>query len=56
MFIEKDLQQIQERGSDATTVEEQVNYFINGFPFLHLSKAATVGDGIIRLTDEQIEK
>jgi len=56
MFIEKDLQQIQERGSDATVVEEQVHYFVNGFPFLHLSKAATVGDGIIRLSDEQIEQ
>ncbi|WP_254561399.1 DUF4301 family protein [Dyadobacter diqingensis] len=56
MFIEKDLQQIQGRGSDATVVEEQVNYFVNGFPFLHLSKAATVGDGIIRLTDAQIEE
>lgn len=56
MFIEKDLQQIQGRGSDATVVEEQVQYFVNGFPFLHLSKAATVGDGIIRLTDVQIEE
>lgn len=56
MFIEKDLQQIQGRGSDATVVEEQVNYFVNGFPFLHLSKAAMVGDGIIRLTDAQIEE
>lgn len=56
MFIEKDLQQIQGRGSDATVVEEQVQYFVNGFPFLHLSKAATVGDGIIRLTDAQIEE
>jgi hypothetical protein len=55
MFIEKDLQQIQGRGSDATVVEEQVQYFVNGFPFLHLSKAATVGDGIISLTDVQIE-
>jgi hypothetical protein len=54
MFIEKDLQQIQGRGSDPTVVEEQIQYFVNGFPFLHLSKAATVGDGIIRLTDEQI--
>ncbi|WAC10989.1 DUF4301 family protein [Dyadobacter pollutisoli] len=54
MFIEKDIVQINDRGSDIQVVEEQVRYFENGFPFLQLSKAATVGDGIIRLTDEQI--
>ncbi|MHA4737312.1 DUF4301 family protein [Dyadobacter sp. MSC1_007] len=54
MFIEKDIQQIKERGSELSTVEEQVRYFVKGFPFLQLSKAATVGDGIIRLTDDQI--
>ncbi|GGN07588.1 hypothetical protein GCM10010967_48910 [Dyadobacter beijingensis] len=54
MFIEKDIQQIKERGSDLSVVEEQVRYFEKGFPFLQLSKAATVGDGIIRLTDEEI--
>ncbi|MCE6990756.1 DUF4301 family protein [Dyadobacter sp. CY323] len=54
MFIDNDLTQIKERGSDINTVNEQVSYFKNGFPFLQLSKAATVGDGIIRLTDDQI--
>lgn len=56
MFIEKDIVQIGERGSDLATVKEQVKYFEDGFPFLHLSKAATVGDGIIRLTDSQISE
>ena len=56
MFIEKDIAQIKGRGSDASVVEEQIKYFENGFPFLQLSKAATVGDGIIRLTDEQIKE
>lgn len=54
MFIENDIQQIKERGSDLNVVEEQVRYFEKGFPFLQLSKAATVGDGIIRLTDDEI--
>ncbi|OJV18684.1 MAG: NAD metabolism ATPase/kinase [Dyadobacter sp. 50-39] len=56
MFIENDIQQIKERGSDLSVVEEQVRYFEQGFPFLQLSKAATVGDGIIRLTDDDIEQ
>jgi hypothetical protein len=56
MFNEKDIAQIEERGSDIRTVEEQVGYFVNGFPFLQLSKAATVGDGIIRLSEEEISQ
>ena len=56
MFIEKDIAQIKSRGSEASVVEEQIKYFENGFPFLQLSKAATVGDGILRLTDEQIKE
>jgi len=56
MFPEADLTQIAGRGSDPTVVEQQVKYFVDGFPFLQLSKAATVGDGIIRLTDEQIKE
>jgi hypothetical protein len=56
MFIENDVIQITHRGSDITVVEEQVKYFKDGFPFLQLSKAATVGDGIIRLDDARIEE
>ncbi|GAB3180254.1 DUF4301 family protein [Telluribacter humicola] len=56
MFNDDDLQLIKERGSDVALVEEQINYFIDGFPFLPLSKAATVGEGIIRLSDEQIQQ
>ncbi|MCE7044261.1 DUF4301 family protein [Dyadobacter sp. CY312] len=56
MFLEADLTRIKERGSDPTVVEQQIAYFVDGFPFLQLSKAATVGDGIISLTDEQIKE
>lgn len=56
MFIEADLTQIKSRGSDVSVVEQQIQYFIGGFPFLQLSKAATVGDGIIQLNDQQIQE
>ncbi|WP_215241007.1 DUF4301 family protein [Dyadobacter helix] len=56
MFNENDIKQISDRGSDAAIVHEQIKYFIDGFPFLQLSKAATIGDGIISLTAEQIEE
>jgi hypothetical protein len=56
MFLDADLTQIKERGSDATVVDQQIKYFVDGFPFLQLSKAATVGDGIIKLTDDHIKE
>lgn len=54
MLSQNDLEQVQARGSDTALVNEQIQFFIDGFPFLPLSKAATVGDGIIRLSDEEI--
>lgn len=56
MLSENDLLQINERGSDIALVNEQVQFFINGFPYLPLSKAATVGDGIIRLSENDLEQ
>jgi hypothetical protein len=54
MFSNNDIDQIKERGSDIETVKEQVDYFVKGFPFMQLSKAATVGDGIIQLDEQEI--
>lgn len=54
MFTEKDLTQIQSRGSDLATVEQQVKNFETGFPYLEIIKAATVNDGILRLNEAAI--
>ncbi len=54
MFTDKDFQQVKERGSDQARVQEQIQYFREGFPFLNLLKPATIADGIIRLTEEQV--
>jgi hypothetical protein len=56
MLSDNDLTQIKERGSDPELVQEQIQFFKDGFPFLHLSKAATVGEGIIRLDEQKIEE
>ncbi len=56
MFSEKDLLQIQAKNIDLATVEQQIDDFKNGFPFMQLEKAATVGDGVIRLSDEEVEQ
>ncbi len=56
MFTKEDLAQIQNRGSDLAVVEKQVENFQTGFPFLEVIKAATVGDGIIRLNQDDIDQ
>ncbi|WP_373512230.1 DUF4301 family protein [Persicitalea sp.] len=56
ILSEEDLQQVKDRGTDPELVEEQIQFFVDGFPYLSLSKAATVGDGIIRLTEDKIEE
>lgn len=54
MFLEKDFIQIQSKGIEVSVVEQQIKDFEEGFPFMQLEKAATVGDGVIKLTAEQL--
>jgi hypothetical protein len=55
MFLEEDFSQINELGIDLETVYQQINDFKEGFPFMQLQKAATLNDGVMKLTDEQLE-
>jgi hypothetical protein len=43
-------------GLDVSAVEEQIAYFVNGFPFLAIEKPATLDDGIIRLSEVELEE
>ncbi|MCS6833234.1 MAG: DUF4301 family protein, partial [Flammeovirgaceae bacterium] len=54
MFTPNDLAQIAQQGISLEAIEAQIANFKKGFPFLHIQKAATVGDGIVRLNEEQI--
>ncbi|MEL6252721.1 MAG: DUF4301 family protein [Bacteroidota bacterium] len=54
MFTDADLRQIEERGSSLAAIEKQIENFKHGFPFLRVVKAATIGDGIIRLSENGI--
>ncbi|MGQ7869495.1 DUF4301 family protein [Sunxiuqinia sp. sy24] len=56
MFSAEDLVFIDERGSDLTTVKEQVKNFEQGFPYLEIIQAATVGQGIIQLKEEHAQE
>ena len=56
MFTPTDLDQIATQGTSTQTVNQQIQHFIDGFPFLHVIRAATVGDGIIRVPEEQLTR
>ncbi len=54
MFSKEDLKQISDRGSDLDYINEQISFFIDGFPDIDIVAPATVGSGIIDLSDEHI--
>lgn len=56
MLQQKDIHQITERGSEVYIVEQQIQHFIHGFPYLKITDAATTENGIIKLHDDEIEK
>jgi len=56
MFSDQDIQQITQRGSALETVRSQIENFKKGFPFLPIKEAASVGNGIIKLSEEDLEK
>ena len=54
MFDEKDLEQFKKKGTDAEKVQAQLELIKNGFPFLELEAAASVGNGIVAVDDSQL--
>lgn len=46
MFTKEDLQQIEKHGQTPGAVERQLENFRRGFPFLHVVRAASPGDGV----------
>ncbi len=56
MFIPEDISQINARGSQPEVIEQQIENFKTGFPFLKLSEAASNYHGIIKLSESEIQK
>ena len=56
MFSEKDKKQIAEKGLTLERVQRQIELFKKGVPFIELEKAATINNGILSLSDEQIDE
>lgn len=55
MFSEKDILQIKEKGISIEKINTQIENFESGFPFLKISGAATVGDGIVNFSEEDVK-
>lgn len=55
MLTAQDLEQLRQLDISESDVNKQIDSFKKGFPFLPIQKAATVGDGIIRLEDNEID-
>lgn len=51
MFNEKDIAQLEKHGVTLSKVKGQIESFVNGFPFLPITGAATVGNGIVPLVE-----
>lgn len=49
MLKDHELQQIEKKNIDIQTIDEQLNRFKKGFPFINITQAATIGNGIIKL-------
>lgn len=56
MFSEEQKNFIDNRGSKIDAVMGQLANFKAGFPYLELVRPATIDDGIIRLSDEQVDQ
>lgn len=55
IFSEEDQIRLSEKGIDPRKAMRQIETFKEGIPFIHLSRAAVTGDGIVRLTIEEQE-
>jgi hypothetical protein len=56
MFTDSDLKQIQAKGIELSRINEQIQNFIHGFPFINLVRPAISGDGIIKLSENTINE
>ena len=47
---------LKKKGIDKTTVQEQLNAFATGFPYLEIKNAAEPGKGIVRMNENEISE
>jgi hypothetical protein len=56
LFSEKDIEQFRSKDISPRTVEQQIENFRKGFPPVCLEAPAAIGNGIIRLTENEARK
>ena len=54
MLTPSDLLQLSARGIRPEEINQQVEYFKQGFPWMNLEKSATIGDGIVRFSEADL--
>ena len=53
MFTTQDLDLIKRKGMSLATIEENLKRFETGFPYLKVVAPATIGNGVIKLTNSE---
>ena len=54
-LTENDKKLLQSKGISEKQIEEQLNCFKQGFPFLRIEKVASADDGIMQISDEMVQ-
>ena len=52
-YSKNDLTQFETKGISLEQIEKQINNFKNGFPYMDIVKAATIGDGLVKPSEQQ---
>lgn len=55
-FTENDILQMKQRGSEPEEVAHQFQYFESGFDFADLQAAATIGNGILKISESEKQR
>jgi hypothetical protein len=56
MLSEKDLAQLSTRGITPAEMNQQIDFFKSGFPWMNLEKSASIGNGIFQFSQEQLQE
>ena len=53
MYTQQDLELLYEKGIGQDQIDTQLNYFIEGFPYLSIVSPASVGKGIMKVGEKE---
>ncbi|MCL1851113.1 MAG: DUF4301 family protein [Bacteroidetes bacterium] len=54
-FFSRDLNFMAQRGSNPEQVEKQFSFFNTGFDFAHIARNVTIGNGIVKFSEKEIQ-